>query len=250
MWLQKITSLFKKKEETKLNTEERDKALAAFRAIKESAGYISCEFLDNYYKEAENAVSSFALTGQKVSLAKTKYLMDIVLKEKQLLDMGINKCVSIDDVKRFCGEHESRVLMMCDISDYERPIPKEAQDKIVQTKDIFDQFIIVYTDHTRAAAKKIERARDPILFGIFLNTDLEVDKYGDGKSIKVGVMCERLYFLHDWEDDYCDLTLAKMLSEAAQQNINVKVTDVKDIESIAKRIDGLQSISDASNITV
>lgn len=246
MWLKKITSLFKKKEETKLNTEERDKALEAFRAIKESASYVSCKFLDEYYKEAEEAISSFALTGQKVSLAKTKYLMDIVLKEKQLLDMGVNKCVSIDDVKRFCGEHESRVLMMCDVSDYERPLPKEAQEMIVKTKDIFDQFIVVYTDHTRAAAKKVEKARDPILFGIFLNTDLEVEKYDDGKTIKVGVMCERLYFLYDWEDEFCDLTLAKMLSESAKQKLEVKVTEVKEVEGIGKRVQGLQSISDAS----
>lgn len=230
----KIANRFKK---NKLNEIERENAIAAFKKIKESAEWVDCKFLDGYYKQAEEIAAGFALTGQRVALAKAKYLMELVLKEKKLVELGYNRCVRRDAVNKFCDEHPSRVMMVCDISDYERAIPAEAQEAVVKTRDIFDQFIIVYTDHTRETQRKIEKVRDPILFGIFINDALPVE-YSDDKeeATTVPVMSDRLYFLADWEDEHCDLTLARMISESKKMSTKVEEIKISDVASANARI--------------
>ena len=68
-------------------------------------------------------------------------------------------------------------------------------------KGIFDELYVVFTDYTGKEERKVEKERrdkDPILFGVFKNN---------------AVVADRFYFLGDWVDEYCDLTLDKLIDQ-------------------------------------
>ena len=72
---------------------------------------------------------------------------------------------------------------------------------IEKSKDIFDELYVIFTDYTGKEERKVEKERrdkDPILFGVFKND---------------GNVADRFYFLGDWVDEYCDLTLDKMVEQ-------------------------------------
>ena len=72
---------------------------------------------------------------------------------------------------------------------------------IEKTKNIFDEFYVIFTDYTGSEERKVEKERrdkDPILFGVFKNATNVADRF---------------YFLGDWVDEYCDLTLDKMIEQ-------------------------------------
>ena len=92
-------------------------------------------------------------------------------------------------------------------------IPDDLVETITKTKDLFDEFYVVFTDYTGKEERKVEKERrdkDPILFGVFKN------------SVNVS---DRFYFLGDWVDEYCDLTLDKMVEEyKAKKGKDIVVT--------------------------
>ena len=56
-------------------------------------------------------------------------------------------------------------------------------------------------------------------------------------------MNERFYFIGDWVDEYCDLTLDKMVAEVkevSQKNILHPIKTPEDIEELKKQVDGLE----------
>ena len=78
---------------------------------------------------------------------------------------------------------------------------------------------------------KEKRSRDPILFGVL-------------KSDKNNVVVDRFYYLGDWVDEYCDLTLDKMVNEVREKNgksIQHTINTPEDIEELKKQLNSLES---------
>ena len=59
------------------------------------------------------------------------------------------------------------------------------------------------------------------MFGAFLDKD-------DTRSLKLDVH-NRLYFLADWEDEYCNLTYDKLLQANVEKGYNINIELIKDI---------------------
>ena len=106
-----------------------------------------------------------------------------VVTEKQIVDF-VNKTergVSLDYVKNFI-----------------RPIPKEVTDKIAEADklEVFDNYVILHYDPKGKArqdtAREEAKKRDPIVFGVIAGST-------------------KLYYITDWIDEYCDLTLEKFV---------------------------------------
>lgn len=117
--------------------------------------------------------------------------------------MGITTFVYRDDIEFYINNVASDVVKIIDIENYEREIPDEIVDVISKVKDKFDQLYIVFTDYTGAVERQVaqeRRQKDPILFGTF--------QEGSTRSV-----IDRFYYLGDWIDEYCDLTLDKMVNE-------------------------------------
>lgn len=241
-------NLFKSREEKKKLKADAANALRIFKKIKESCTEVTMNSLKMYMEEAEKHILDFVKTGQWLAKSKTEWLLECAIKEQELVKLGITRCCFRDDVRKFCEDHPTRVLKICDVADYERIIPVEGIDIMEKTKDIFDQFVIVYTDHTKKSARKTEKVRDPILFGIFMSDivvsepDSEEENPEDGKAkepkkpVLTTVMSDRMYVLYDWEDDQCDLTWSRMLRESADNGTKVTAQHVADHVPLMTRI--------------
>lgn len=185
-----------------------------FDSLKSSKQVVNDRELTTLYNNASILTSKYLKTGQKSALNKLVYVMETVTKEKQLVDMGINTFIYKDDIDTYIDSDSSEThpVKIIELKYYSREIPDEIVEVIEKTKDIFDEMFVVYTDYTGKSDKQVEaekRSTDPILFGVFMN-----------KQERVCI--ERFYYLGDWEDEYCDLTLDKMLTKLGQLNINAK----------------------------
>ena len=102
----------------------------------------------------------------------------------------------------------NKQVVILDIASYERVIPEEVANAMIKVKDLFDEFYIVCTDYNSKLSKQVQKERrekDPILFGAFLDRDKQA-------------INERFYYIGDWVDEYCDLTLDKMVAEMQEAN--------------------------------
>ena len=174
-----------------------------FQNVKGKIQEMNDNKLFDIYNNALNLATIYNKTGQKKGLRKLIFHIQSIMKEQQALDKGITKFVYKDDIEEYIENVADKQVVILDIANYERRIPDEIVEAISKVKDIFDEFYIVCTDYNGSLSKQVQKERrekDPILFGVFLDRDKQA-------------INERFYYIGDWVDEYCDLTLDKMISE-------------------------------------
>ncbi len=200
-----------------------------FDYVKDKIKTISDSELNNFYDGCLALVGKYQVTGQTKILDKIKFLVDCVEKEKQLISMGINKYVYRDDIEDYIDNISKYVVKIIELENYPRDIPDEIVEVISKTKNIFDRMYIVFTDYTGKIERQVEserRRKDPILFGTFQEI-----RNGLGLTSLVN---DRFYYLGDWEDEYCDLTLDKFLKEAGREKIHTAETPMNKDEILTQ----------------
>lgn len=131
--------------------------------------------------------------------------LDVIRAEAILLSEGHTKYITEDYMIEFFKKIEgddnikNRQLKLSWIHNFIRPIPTD----IIQLKEdidqlkVFDNYVILHFDPqdkaTELTKKEKEARKDPILFGVLRNST-------------------KLYFIADWKDEYCDLTLEDMVN--------------------------------------
>lgn len=138
-----------------------------------------------------------AKTAQQTALMET--LEDEkarIEKEIELIKMGYPVFLEESDVVRILKLNEGyRSIRLDWIANFCRFIPTAVRvqlQKVEETR-IFDNYVIMHYDPKNISSKKTrEEAKDPILFGVTESSN-------------------RLYFIADWIDEYCDLTLRDAL---------------------------------------
>lgn len=224
-------SHFKVSDEKKKELEEKEEKLLSpaeyFETIKGKIEEETSENVKRLFSVTMNQLKRFMITGQKTA-AKELYSRCIYLeKEMQLLEKGITKYVLRNEIDNYIDNVADECVCVIEMCNFDRDIPDEIIDKVAETMDIFDQFFVVFTDYTGEKRSKVEaerRDKDPILFGnIFIN----------------GMVSPKMYFLGDWVDEYCDLTLDKMVSAIAKKESIEKADIVHDIND-PKALDELE----------
>ena len=148
-----------------------------------------------------NAIETAKDNGQIAFLEILRDKKDGVLAEAKLLDVGEIKYVTEEDVVKFYKKANlsNKMLKMTWMKNYARMIPDEVivEKKKYDASELFDNYVIMHFDKydtsTQMTKSEVEKAKDPILFGVLKGT-------------------RNLYFIGDWIDEYCDLTLDKFLS--------------------------------------
>ena len=175
-----------------------------FTSIKDSIQSISEDDLNSLKEAAEYLAAKYFKSGQVAALKKLAFSLEVINKEKLLIDMGINTFIYKDDIDFYIDNAKDNTpVKLIELKNYPREIPDEIVEVIDKVKDIFDEMYIIYTDYTGKEEKRIEaekRSTDPILFGVFMSTTNRV-------------CVDRFYVLGDWIDEHCDLTLDKLLYE-------------------------------------
>lgn len=194
-----------------------------FEKIKAMKDDCSKEDLEQILEYAEKQFKKFEIMDQKEAANICKKYIDMFIKEIDIVNAGFTKYVRKKDVEEYMTKISEKCVFCCEIADYPRDIPDEIVDKVAPYLKLFDHIYIIFTDYTQKVSKSIDkktREKDPIMFGA-----LDIIK---GSTPVVG---PRFYYIADWVDEYCELTLEQMLSDFSVKNRNDIVNVVKIAEN-------------------
>lgn len=172
--------------------------------------------------------------GQKNLTHKSVFMWEILEKELVLHAVGITKYVNRQDVTKLIDNVKPKnSVKIVELENFPRAIPDENMEDIVKARELglFDVLLVLYTDFTNEEVNTpeqkatIARNRDPIVFGMFVND-------------KINLRHDRLYFITDWEDEFCDLTFTKMIDKMSEMGIkNPEKTIKVDHSQISSIVD-------------
>ena len=197
-----IIGLFRKKKLANIEA-ARMSVKDFFASVKNSAKEL--EIIAERAAGYERALVSATKTGQVALKERLMGGLDAHRSETQLFASGNKKYVTEEDVVEFV-KRAKRGLRLDWIKNFTRIIPNEVIDTKVKLDGlcVFDNYVVMHYDPNKKAwaetQEEVNRRRDPILFGVILGS-------------------RKLYFVGDWVDDLCDLTLEQIAAELGQQAI-------------------------------
>ncbi len=142
---------------------------------------------------------------KQVAAGRTvKAKKDVLEVEAKLFASGIVQYQTEDSLIKFILQCK-KGLCLSEIDNFERVIPADVIDKIEEAEalKLFDNYYILHYDPTEA--KNIyfvadEKPKDPIVFGVIRNSN-------------------KLYYIADWIDKYCNLTYKDILDKGNITNV-------------------------------
>lgn len=193
-WYKKLwNALTEKKEVAVDEVEERPMdALKFFTLVKASSKESAAVYKDRvskYLTALHNAtnIGQTALQEELIrGLITNRY-------ESVLYAEGCYYAVTEEQVAKFASQCE-KGLKLSYLKNFSRPIPQEVIDKVAKMNEleVFDNYVILYYDPEGTVYKETAyeeaKRRDPIIFGVIAGS-------------------KKLYYVADWIDEYCDLTL-------------------------------------------
>lgn len=173
------------------------------------------DYLTSFEKIIQKELSKAMAMGQNFMVRRLAYTAGVVSKERELVKRGVDVFVLKDSIEELIKLMEPKVVKIIELENYPRTIPDDISERVAELKELnlFDNFYVLFTDYTGKIAREVEKTqirKDPIIFGAF---EHKIDGFWD--------VSDRFYFIGDWEDEYCDLTLTKMvdkMTEAGKEN--------------------------------
>lgn len=150
---------------------------------------------EGYHQLIEKAKSM----GQLALAEKLIKELPIKMYEHKLFASNFKRFIDEQDIIKFALKCE-KGLKLTYIKNYIRVIPSDVADKKKEADslEIFDNYAILHYDPDGKATEMTdaekEKAKDPILFGLIRNST-------------------KLYFIGDWKDEMCDLTLEQIVNK-------------------------------------
>lgn len=191
-WYKRLWNYFTKKEEVVDVEEQPMDALKFFTLVKASSKESAAVYKDRvskYLTALHNAtnIGQTALQEELIrGLITNRY-------ESVLYAEGCYYAVTEEQVAKFASQCE-KGLKLSYLKNFSRPIPQEVIDKVAKMNEleVFDNYVILYYDPEGTVYKETAyeeaKRRDPIIFGVIAGS-------------------KKLYYVADWIDEYCDLTL-------------------------------------------
>lgn len=191
-----------------------------FEYVKSMKEKMTDEFLDNLYKIIMKQIGKAMVTGQNLQARRLAYSLGVIKREHDLVKRGLDVYVLRESIEKFINEVADKAVKVVDLEFYPREIPDAVFERVQELKKdkVFDNYYVVFTDYTGETTKEVTKERmrrDPILFGTF-----------EHKIDNIWNICDRFYFIGDWEDEYCDLTLTKMVQKMSEKGITDVVNEL------------------------
>jgi len=211
----KIKNLFSKifKKNNKEDEKYEFDAIKFFSLVKATSKESAFTYRDrvsNYLRALHNAVDMGQTALQEEllkGLITNKY-------ESALFAEGCYYVIDEDTIVDFIKKCE-KGLSLDYIKNFSRPIPQEVVNKISKLNEleIFDNYVVLHYDPAKTAYKETEyeraKRKDPIIFGLIAGS-------------------KKLYYITDWIDEYCDLTLEKFVDTLGIKKENLYIDGVKE----------------------
>lgn len=170
--------------------------------------------VEEFFSSVKNTVDEIQKVNEKLesytsALEKLKNLGQVALYEAMALDVemyraeaqlyaiGMTKYITEDNIVTFLKK-SPKALRLDWIKNFIRIIPDEVAEKKIKADElnIFDNYVVLHYDPdnkgNQMTTEEIARKKDPILFGLVMGS-------------------RKLYYVGDWIDEYCDLTLEKVI---------------------------------------
>lgn len=167
--------------------------------------------LDKRLEGYEAALTQAEELGQTALKEKLSKQIDVIRSESQLFAKKMLTVITEEQIVQFYKECE-RGLRLDWIKNFTRQIPSKFIDvkRELDELKVFDNYVILHYDPNAEAyaetQEEIEKKKDPILFGVLQNS-------------------KKLYYIGDWVDEVCDLTLDILMDKYGKDAI--KQNDIK-----------------------
>ena len=200
-----------------------------FEMVKSKKNKVTDEALQQYYDNCLVLLNKYNRTNQIKAAKKLIFHLETIEKEREIVKLGIDTFIYRDDIEEFIDNIAKNTVKIIELENYEREIPDDVIHKYEKVSDKFDRFYVVFTDYTGRIEKQVEKERrdkDPILFGTF-------------------------HYIGDWEDEYCDLTLDKMISEVKRsknKDISITISTPHDIKQLKNQLNNMEDGVDGFRI--
>jgi len=162
--------------------------------------------------------------GQHTLHEHTALMLAVVARESEAYACGFKYWVKKNVITKYISNVKDKVIKFDKFEEFPRTVPVGVRNKIraVKKKELFDELWVLYTDYTGEKLKSNKqkiKEKDPILFG------------------KYAYQNDRFYFIADWEDEYCDLTLDEMVKVVERESNLTAVNEVPEVdEDLIKEI--------------
>jgi hypothetical protein len=170
----------------------------------------------------ERAMIQACSTGQTALLEKLKQGLETNRNEGQLIAIDNRKFLTEEDLVRFV-KVAKKGLRLDWVGNFTRMIPSEIVERKIRMDElgIFDNYAVLHYDpkakswsETEAEkVKRIRESRDPILFGLMTGS-------------------RRLYFVGDWVDEQCDLTLEQIIDQLGIDTVKLLEAPSKELNRV------------------
>jgi hypothetical protein len=136
---------------------------------------------------------------QKALVEKLEDELLVLKSETQLYAINLTTIITEEQIIKFAKEAERHIHLDW-IANFVRIIPSKILDikKKADALKIFDNYVVLHYDPTKKntalTKKEKDDMGDPILFGVIEHS-------------------HKLYYVGDWIDEYCDLTLQKFIDK-------------------------------------
>jgi hypothetical protein len=211
-WLKQLGFwLTYKTTEIKANREEKKKLNPSEFFTQISSAFEFKKFdQDKYFKRIDGYLSTIENAkklGQVALVEKLENEIELIKSESLLFGIGNVKTITEEQVIHFYKKSK-KGLRLDWIKNFTRVIPnKIVKQKIkIDNLKVFDNYVILHFDPNETAFEMTkEEKEDPILFGVIRGS-------------------RKLYYIADWKDKYCDLTLETLIDEFGKKAI--KANDI------------------------
>jgi len=194
-----------------------------FTSIKESVKEFNPNEINEILAKYETVLTNAQDNNQIALIEKIKDYAKTLKYELVLSTSKFNKFLTEKDIVDFhniASVHEKYRTGLCltYIKNFVKVIPNEVTEikKEADKLNVFDNYVILHYDYSGKAVEKTkaekEKEKDPIIFGVISGS-------------------KNLYFIGDWVDEYCDLTLDVLIKKLGKE------VSILDSETIKKNIE-------------
>jgi hypothetical protein len=202
-------------------------ATLCFKFIKSKLSMIESAKFKARMRRLEKMVDEFNEVGQ-VAMAEQCVLQFMkISRESAMWACGIKYWITKEHAEKFrYSLKKGQDLKITNLENFGRVMPKAAIVKLKKChqKKLFDKYVIFHLDArgkstaVETVKQKVERERDPILFGI------------------INECPDQYYFIHDWVDELDDLRFGDIIKALSLDKNNISLKTGVSMEEVKKAI--------------
>jgi len=209
-----------------------------FSFVKSKFSKLEQREIEQRLRNLRLVIQSCGQTGQTALADQMLIEQATAIRQQEVAAAGYDTFVTLKDVMRFKDKTKTQIDW-APLEKFPRPIPLGIRNKIatVKKKNLFDELMVLFHNPTKEQLRSTKEkiiSKDPILFGRFAYAP------------------EVLYFICDWEDEVCHLTMKEFVKQLSQADPEFETQVInpisrKEAEAIKERAMEKATVLDRTN---